>query len=193
MTGMFANKAKRLDTNPYQPISFPTDLALRPRWSLSALFALAVGLPLAVDFTILFATNTVGRFFWLFEQAAPWLIVAWPISLPIAIWLFYAHKATSDAGQLKSRQLLWLAPLIVVPITMLVWGAVFAHPRGRGFVRWQLTVVHWAFFATIAICILAVLFNRGRRSFVSASAMLLLLFSFSCSFTAGSSVTGDWL
>ena len=182
-----------MDTNPYQPISFQTDLALTPRWSLSTLFALAIGLPLTVYITILFATNTVGRFFWLFEQAVPWLIVAWPISLPIVIWLFFAHKATSDAGQLNSRQLLWLAPLIVIPITMLVWGAVFAHPRGRGFVRWQLTVVHWAFFATIAIGILAVLFNRGRRSFVSASAMLLFLFSFACSFTAGSSVSGDWL
>lgn len=150
-------------------------------------------MPLAADFAVLLATGTTGRFFWLFQQAAPLLIVAWPISLPVAIWLWYAHKTTSDAGQLRSRQLLWLAPLIVIPITMLVWGAVFSHPRGRGFERWHLTVVHWAFFASIAMGILAVTFNRGRRSFVAASAILLLLFSFSCSFTAGSSVTGDWL
>jgi hypothetical protein len=157
------------------------------------LFALAVGVPFTVDFAVLLATDTVGRFFGLFQQAAPLLIVVWPISLPLAFWLFYAHKTASDAGQLKNRQLLWLAPLIVIPITMLVWGAVFAHPRGRGFVRWQLVVVHWVFFASIAIGILAVACNRGRRSFVAASTMLLLLLSFSCSFTAGSSVTGDWL
>jgi hypothetical protein len=179
--------------NPYEPSFAPNPSAPEDRWALTALFAVAVGVPFTVDFTVLLATGTVGRFFWLFQQAAPLLIIVWPISLPVAFWHFYARKTTSDAGQLKSRQLLWLAPLIVIPITMLVWGAVFAHPRGRGFVRWQLVVVHWAFFASIAIGILAVACNRGRRSFVAASTMLLLLFSFSCSFTAGASVTGDWL
>ena len=182
-----------MDTNPYIPSSAPNDLSKSGRWSFTVLFALAVGLPLGLDLAILLGTGTLGRFFWLFQQAAPFLVVAWPISLPIALWLFYAHRTTSDAGQLTSRQLLWLAPLIVIPITMLVWGAIFEHLRGRGYVRWQLTVVHWAFFASIAIGILAVACNRGRRSFVAASTMLLLLFSFSCSFTAGSSVTDDWL
>ncbi len=183
----------RVDTNPYQPHSVLGDLALPQRRTLSKLFALAVGLPLAADFAVLLATGTVGCCFWLFQQAAPLLILAWPISVPLAFWLHHAHKATSDAGQFKSRQLLWLAPLIVIPITMLVWGAVFAHPLGRGFVRWQLTVVHWTFFASIAIGVLAVAFNRGRRLFVALSTLMLLMFSFSCSFTAGSSVTGDWL
>ena len=157
------------------------------------LFALAVGLPLAVDVAVLIATGTIGRFIWLVQQAAPFVIFAWPISVPIAIWLFYSHQAASNADELNSRRLLLLAPLIVIPITMLVWGAVFAHVRGQGYVRWQLTVVHWAFFASTAIDIVAVAFNRGRRSFVAAVAMMLLLFSFSCSFTAASSITGDWL
>ncbi len=159
------------------------------------MFALAVGFPVAVNFSILLATGTAGRFVWLFQQAAPFLIFAWPISIPTAIWLFYSHRTASDSGQLNSRRLLWLAPLIVIPITMLVWGAVFEHSRaiGHGYVGWQLTVVHWIFFASVVNGVLAVLFNPGRRSFVAASTIMLLLFSFSCAFTAGSSVTGDWL
>lgn len=186
-------RATPLNANPYQPSSMPNDPKRSIRWPLTVPFALAVGLPLMVEFTVLLAAGRLGHFFWLFQQAAQFLIVAWPISLPIAICLFYAHRTTSEAGQLKSRQLLWLAPLIVIPFAMLAWGAVFEHPRGRGFVRWHLTVVHWMFFTSIAIGMLAVTVNRGRRALVAASTVLLLLFSFSCSFTAGSAVTGDWL
>ncbi len=193
MKRKFASKEMRVDTNPYQPPSVPTPTPLKQHLPLRMSFALTVGLPLAVNVAVLIATGTTGRFIWLFEQAAPVLIVAWPISAPTAIWIFYAHQAAANADELNSRRLLWLAPLIVIPITMLVWGAVFSHARGQGYVRWQLTVVHWAFFASIAIGILGVAFNRGRRSFVAAVAMMLLLFSFGCSFVAGSSVTGDWL
>lgn len=139
------------------------------------------------------AIGTIGRFLWLFQQAAPLLIVVWPISLPTAIWICYSYNRASNEGRLDSRRLLWLAPLIVLPTAMLVWGAVFEHPGGYGFVSWQLAVVHWAFFASVAIGMLAILLNGGRRSFVTSSTIMLLLFSFSCSFTAGSSVTGFWL
>jgi hypothetical protein len=152
-----------------------------------------VGLPLAIEFAALLATGTTGRFFWLFQQAASFLVIAWPIAAPLAIWIFCAQKAFTNSVELNSRPLLCLAPLVVIPVTTLVWGAVFSHPRGQGFVQWQLTVVQWAFFASIAIGILAVILNRGRRSFVVASTLMLLLFSFSCAFTAGSSITGDWL
>ena len=182
-----------MHTNPYQSPSAPSEAAPVRRWSTGILFLLVVGVPLGVDFAVLLITDNQGRFYWLFQQAAPILVFAWPISIPLAVWLLHALVKTSEAGQLQSRQLLWLAPLVVLPITMLVWGAVFAHPRGVGFVRWQLTVVQWAFFATIALSAVAVAGNPGRRSIVAATALLLLLFSFSCAFTAGSSVTGDWL
>jgi hypothetical protein len=183
----------RVDSNPYQPSPLASSTALTQRWPIRTLFALALGLPLTLDFAVLLATGTTGHFIWLFQQAAPLLVVAWPISIPIAIWICVAYKVALDVDELNNRRLLWLTPLLVIPISTLVWGAVFEHPRGHGYVRWQLTVVHWAFFASIAIGILAVGFNRGRRSFVAASALMLLLFSFSCSFIAGSSVTGDWL
>lgn len=181
------------DSNPYQSSSLASSTALTQQWPLSTLFALAVGLPLTLDLAVLLATGTTGHFIWLFQQAAPLLVVAWPISVPITICICIAYKTTSDADELGNRRLLWLTPLLVIPISTLVWGAVFEHPSGYGYVRWQLTVVHWAFFASIAIGILAVAFNRGRRSFVAALTLMLLLFSYSCSFTAGSSVTGDWL
>lgn len=159
------------------------------------MFALTVGFPVAVSVTMLLATGTAGRFVWLFQQAAPFLIFAWPISIPTAIWLFYSHTISSDAGRLNSRRLLWLAPLIVIPITTLVWGAIFERSRAMepGYIRWQLAVVHWMFSASVVNGVLAVLFNPGRRSFVAAATIMLLLFAFSCAFTAGSSVTGDWL
>ena len=182
-----------MDVNPYEPSLAPAVLNPSRRLPLALLFSFAIGIPLSADLTALLATGTVSRFMSLTLEAASLLLLAWPISVSTVFWISFAHKSASNAGQLESRQLLWLAPLIVIPITMLVWGAVFEHGRGRGYVRWQLTVVHWAFFASIAIAILGILFNRGRRSFVAASTILLLLFSFSCSFTAGSAVTGDWL
>ena len=156
-------------------------------------FALAVSIPLAVDFAVLLATGTVGRFLWLLEQAASLLLLTWPITVLALVGMRYGYKLAARARQLSDRQLLWVAPLIVIPITMLVWGAVFAHPRGQGFLAWQLSVLHYSFFTTIAVGVLAVICNPGRRSLVGATALLLVLFSFSCSFTAGSSVTGDWL
>lgn len=179
--------------NPYQPTTAVVCLATESARSLPVLFGRAVGIPLAAELAALLATGTFGRFMWLLPQAASLLVVAWPLSVPLAIWAVYALRTASDAGELNSRGLLWLAPLVVLPMTMLVWGALFAHPRGDGYVRWQLLVVHWAFFASIAIGTLAVLFNRGRRALVAPTVILLLLFSFSCSFTAGSSVTGDWI
>ena len=134
----------------YQPPSAPIPMLFKQQLPLSMLFALAAVLPLAVDVAVLIATGTTAQFIWLFQQAPSFVIFAWPISIPTAIWHFYAHQAAANADELNSRRLL-LPPLIVIPITMLVWGAVFAHPRGQGYVRWQLTVVHWAFFASIAI------------------------------------------
>ncbi len=182
-----------MDSNPYQPPSASSSTPVARPWPLSILFAMIAGLPLAIDVAVLLSTGTTGRFIWLLQQAAPIVIVAWPISVPIAIWIWYAFKAASDTGELDSPRLVWLAPLIVIPITVLVWGAVFAHSRGQGFAQWQLAVVHWAFFASAAIGMLAIAFNRGRRSLVAASTMMLMLISFSCCFIAGSSVTGDWL
>ena len=161
--------------------------------SLTTALAVSLGVPFLVNFVVLMSTGTTGKFLWLFQQAAPLLIVAWPLTLPLVIWLHFARKDAKNRDQLNDLRLLWLVPLIVIPITMLTWGAVFAHPRGRGFMRWHLAPLHWAFYSTVALSIAAVLFNKGRRAFVASLSMLLILFSFSCSFTAGSSVTGDWL
>lgn len=164
-----------------------------PAINLATALAISIGIPLVINFAVLISTGTTGRFFWLLQQAAPLLIIAWPLTLPLLIWLHFTHKDAKSCDQLSSRRLIWIVPLIVIPVTMLTWGAVFAHPRGRGFMRWHLVPLQWAFYSTVVLAVLAVLFNKGRRGFVASLSLLLIVFSFSCSFTAGSSVTGDWL
>lgn len=155
--------------------------------------AWSIGLPMGVSFNLLLLTGTMDRFWGLLFQAAQILIFAWPVSVPLAAWLCVAYRNASIVGPLENRQLFWLVPLIEIPISMLVWGAVFAHSHGREYFQWQLTVVHGAFLATIAFSLVAVVANRGRRLFVSAVVLLLLLFGLSCCFTAGCSITVDWL
>jgi len=164
-----------------------------PSAAFWATVMVVVALSYVAHFGVLIATGTAGRFVWLFQQAFSIFPFAWPVTAPLAFWVAYSFKKSWQETELNHHRLLWLLPLVVLPVSMLVWGAVFAHPRGRGFELWQLTVLHWTFYLTVAIAVLAVISNRGRRSFVTATTLLTLLFSFSCAFTAGSSVTGDWL
>ncbi len=169
---------------------------IRPSFHI---FLLSLSVPIISEFLILILTGKIDRFMWLFEQAASGLIYVWPISVPAAIWFCSSFTTTAPPDQLDTRRLLWLAPLIVIPITILAWGAVFSHRdvfefgRRYNYAHWQLSVVHWAFYVSVAIGIVAVIHNSGRRSFVASSTILLLLFILSCSITAGSSITGDWL
>ena len=165
----------------------------KPGVAFWATVVVVVGLFYVAHFGVLIATGTIGRFFWLFQQASSIFPVAWPVTVPLAFWVAYSFSKSWKENELNNHQLLWLVPFVILPISMLVWGAVFTHSRGQGFERWQLTIVHWMFYFTVAIAFLAIVSNRGRRSFVTATILLSLLFSFSCSFTAGSSVTGDWL
>lgn len=180
----------QLDPNPYQSPNVAASTAHEKQWPLSALFLLAVGLPLMAEFGILLALRKWSKFIWLFEQALPVLSIG---VLAVAVWLHFAHKSAARANQLQSLGLLWLAPLIVLPFTMLVWGAIFAHSHSEGYPLWQLKAVHYTFYATFGLSAVAVIFNRGRRSFVAAVALMLLIFSFGCAFTASSSVAGDWM
>jgi hypothetical protein len=175
----------------HQPSSIEAETIRMASTQFALLLVVLVGVPLAVNLAVLLSTGTFNRFLGLFRLALPLLIFAWPISLPLAIWICISHS--SWGINLKKHDVLWLAPLIVIPISMLVWGAVFANQRGHGFARWQLTALEFAFYSTVLLGVLAVAFNRGRRSMVGAYSVLLILFSFSCAFTAGSSVTGDWL
>lgn len=180
------------DLNPYATSS-PRREPSRTQAPLALSFTVAVGAPLLINFAVLIATGNTDTFFRLLQQAAPWLIFAWPLTAPLLLWLHYAANDAWTRDQLNSLSLLWIVPLIITPIAMLTWGAVFAHPRGVGFMRWHLIPLQWAFYSTFLFAALCVLFNKGRRGFVASLSGLLIVFSFFCSFTAGSSVTGDWL
>jgi hypothetical protein len=84
-------------------------------------------------------------------------------------------------------------PQIVLPITMLAWGALFAHRRGEAYEGWQLAPLQGMSFVVVGLGLLGILFNRGRRSFVIPLTLLLVMNAFFCCFTAECSVTGNWL
>lgn len=181
------------DKNPYVPAEVSSASVADTRRPTTHLFLMATAGPIAVLFLMHVITGTFSKFAWLFVQAAPWMLFAGPISIPACIWLCYAYKNAVRHDQLQSRWLLSMAPLVVIPIAMISWGTFFANPRGRGFIRWQLTVVHAAFVSTVAISALSIMLNSGRRSLVAAVAVLSIVFSFFCAFVAGQSVTGDWM
>jgi hypothetical protein len=176
-------------TNPSSESEGPVATRKHTLWYF---FATSVAFFYVASLAVLMSTGTTGHFLWLFEQTISVVRLAWPVTVPLAIWGAYFFGKSWDANELNSRQLMWLVPLFVSPVSMLVWGAVFEHPPDRGFERWQVTILYGTLFLTIAIAILAVISNRGRRSFVAAVALLAVVFSFSCAFVAGCSVTGDW-
>lgn len=174
--------------NPYEP---PSSLPPPVPNTLDVPYAFRAGLFLsyAVVLLVLLLTGTVARFASHFLQAAPLMILA----LPIVVWVVIAYYDAKKRKQLEVPPMLWLVPLLVIPFAMLAWGAVFANNRGIGFQRWQLDVLHWTLCVHVLLSIVAVIANHGRRSFVGAVALLMLLFALSCTLTAGSAVTGDWL
>lgn len=181
------------ELNPYRSPPGMTDATLRPRMSLLSLFTLFIVIPVAMGMEVLILTDRLEKFFGLVFQAMFWPIALWLLVVPILIWCKLAYDGCRERGELQSRQLLWFVPQIVLPITMLVWGALFAHRRGEAYEAWQLAPLQGMFFVVVALALLGILFNRGRRSFVIPLTLLLVMNAFFCCFTGECSVTGNWL
>ncbi|WP_299465014.1 hypothetical protein [uncultured Gimesia sp.] len=166
-----------------------------PSMSLALWFGVLAGIPLLLEAVVLLATGTMERFLWLCSQSVPGLIVAWPVSVLLLIWLCIGWSRCLERDELGSLRLLWLTPLIVLPITMLFWGALFYNPDfySGNFEWWQLMAVHIMFLLGILLAVLAIFLNRGRQSIVAPFSLLAILIIFICAFTASSSVSGEWL
>ncbi|MCO6043018.1 hypothetical protein NG895_03780 [Aeoliella sp. ICT_H6.2] len=182
-----------VEENPYQATEVAASARPGSGLSLPILFALAIGGPFVVAVGVVFATGTAQRFFWLLEQAAPLYVVAWPVSVPLFVFLFVSHHHLSSTKSLNDRRLLWLAPLPDIAVAMLVLGAVYAGPLGHQYPSWTMDLMPAGLFVAVGVVVLAVVFNVGRRWFVGALGLLLLLFVLACSITAGMSITGDWI
>lgn len=177
--------------NPYQSpasVSPPLPTVHRtPFW-----FAVTLSTSAAAGAVVLLATDSLGRFFDLLSQATPGLVFAWPVSVPVAMWMLVSFAGVKKRNELQAPQLLLLVPLIVVPLAMLVWGAVFEYRRGHLIQWWQEYTLRWTLFADLFASGIVVWANRGRRSFVAAVAIMLFLYALFCAFTASCAITGNW-
>jgi len=178
--------------NPYQSPGFvspPSPTVHR----ISFWFAVTLSASAIAGAVVLLATNSLGRFFDLFSQATPGLVFAWPVSVPVAIWMFVSFVDVKKRNELDDPQLLLLVPLIAIPFAMLIWGAVFEYRPRHSIQWWQENTLRWTLFVDLFASGIVVWANRGRRSFVAAVAIMLFLYALSCAFTASCAITGDWL
>ncbi|WP_145220505.1 hypothetical protein [Gimesia alba] len=153
------------------------------------------GIPLLFEVSFLLVTGSMERFLWLSSQSIPALIIVWPISVPLLIWLYFGWNSCLKRDELGSLRLLWLTPLIVLPITMLFWGALFYNPDFYSGIydRGHISFLRLIFLSMFVIAILAILSNHGRNSFVIPFSLIALLINFFCAFAAGSAISGEWI
>ncbi|HBL43251.1 MAG TPA: hypothetical protein DDZ90_07640 [Planctomycetaceae bacterium] len=166
---------------------------VQPTHVLSQWFAILTLVPLLLEIVLLLITGQLEHFLWLAEQAATTLLLSWPVAIPLFIWWVIGHDRCVERDELHSLRLLWLTPQIVLPITMLVFGAVFASDVLLPSNRWQVTVVHCLYLVSMVLSLSAIFQNRNRQSFVAPLSLFSMLNSTVCAFTASCSVSGDWL
>lgn len=167
--------------------------------SLSRWFVILIGIPLLLEIVVLIATGSLERFVWLLVTPARGLIAFWPISIPILIWLPIGFIRCLNSKEFQTLGLLWLAPQVVLPITLLFFGAVFANPSyySSSSERLQTTIqfslfASIVFFASVVIALFAIFQNRGRQSFVAPFSLLSILNTFFSGLTAALSISGEW-
>ena len=136
-------------------------------------------------------------FWWLARQAAGGLLVVWPVTLGILVWIAFGIRTfVSKSNPLPlSNWLLQLVP-IVFPLCILALGAVFACPNCTPFFHRR----HWAGYAVDALtfgqlvsAVWLVNRTRGARSLSSALQALFLWYSLWAGFISGMSISGDWI
>lgn len=166
--------------------------------SLSRWFVILIGVPLLLEIAVLIVTGSLERFILLFVTPARGLVAFWSISIPILIWLSIGFIRCLKNEEFQTLRLLWLAPQVVLPITLLFFGAVFANPNYYSSSSERLlTTIQFSlfasvvFFASVIIALFAIFQNRGRQSFVAPFSLLSILNTFFSGLTAAISVSGE--
>lgn len=171
-------------------VPFKTEGQLLFEW-----WIILAGVPLLFELLVLWTTGKTERFFELCFQALPGFLVFWPVSIPLLLWLYFGWSSCLERDEMSSLRLLWLVPLIVLPLSMLFWGTLFYNPEkySGNYDRNHIAFLQFIFHAIFLNAILAIGFNYGRNSFVVPFCLLALLLNFFCAFIAGSAVSGEWL
>ena len=184
-----------MDQRAFQSPEADLSLKTQTSRSLSWWFEIMIGVPLLLEAGVLLATGMMERFLYLFIQSLLGVILVWPVSVPLLILLYLGWSNCLKREEMQSLRLLWLAPLIILPITMLCWGVLFYNPDyySGNYERWHLLFLELIFFAFNFLAILAIFLNRGRQSFVAPFSLLSILVNHFCAFVFGSLVSGEWL
>ena len=143
------------------------------------------------------------NFLWLTRQAADTLVVIWPVTACLAVWLVMGIKSavTQPRSRPQGGWLLQLVP-ITIPLLLLVLGAVFVcdycntaehhtvrdHWAGRAVDA--LMLVH---FAGALWLVRIAWLNASSRVLSTALQMSVLWCSWWAGFLASMSISGDWI
>lgn len=170
-------------------VPFKTEGQLLFEW-----WIILTGVPFLFELLVLWATGKTERFFELCFQALPGFLFVWPVSIPLLLWLYFGWSNCLERDEMCNLRLLWLVPFIVLPLTMLVWGALFYNPDfySGNYDQSQLNVLGLIHISTFLLTTPAILLNHGRNSFVIPFCLLALLENFFCMYIAGMAVSGEW-
>jgi hypothetical protein len=134
--------------------------------------------------------------YWLAEQSFSVLLYFWGISAVLVIGLIASlvFQTPIKKGNWQLRYWGLLAPSVVT-VLILCWGALMAHPTSSDQLApaWPSYIVLGLLVVQIVVCIAVVFAMKPFRVFAAFAAGLQLWYGVASAFTAGMSVTGDWL
>jgi len=140
--------------------------------------------------------ESVKYFFWLFESIWSSFCYAWPISVPVSLFIFVAIFINKPFRKdvFKTKYLLLLIPFLL-PIFILVLGTVFVNETNDIFQANKLAqyIVVLLFFLHLPLGIFLVYSFKGIRFFTISINLFQMWLSFLSWFVAGMSISGDWL
>ena len=185
--------------NPYSPLtdlhlSAPDDSRPNRRYLLLSAVSSLTG---TIAFAI-YGLSSDHRFMsqlsWLSGQLVSGLVVFFPVSLPLAIWLgILVARSRGPASSIDQYQLLWLTFPGVLPALCLLWGVTFRNQTRAINTGWQSDAITVMLFACFALGVLAVIMNRGQRWLAAAAACCIQWLCLGSAVLGGMSVTGDWI
>ena len=133
--------------------------------------------------------------FWLAAMAWSMLLYYWVVSMALGVALLVASalKFPFLRSRFESRHLLVFLPLVVT-LLILVWGSIMRHEDSQRLApAWPGHVITALLVIQILTGIGVVWLLKGYRWFSLAAVLLEQWVGLACAFTAGMSVTGDWL
>jgi hypothetical protein len=139
--------------------------------------------------------NLVLHVVWLANMAWSMLLYYWPLTVALIAGVVVASVFNFPFLRSRFRRghLLVFAPLGIT-FLILIWGSVMRHNDSQSVAPvWPGYIVTALLVLQVLAAVGVVLAMKGYRWFTVSAVLLEQWVGLACAFTAGMSVTGDWL